>query len=924
MVKRGVKIHIPTVVKELEGCSFIWAEDVEVEDPQGWYAYGEAEVEKLPEEKARVKKKKRVKRDAPLKSTPSYPYEIRVGAYLAMKKGPEEMRKLKKDGVTEHHLEEEYMKQRKPGICRNPAIEQSKLFDVEKLEEEAVKALLNRYASGPLTKSRHNPQTGKTEHYIVLLAMTPGKGDQRKVDEEEEEEEEQSDSDSKPRPEVTGLVYKEEGQREERLRKRMVRRMVRKMVRNAKNSEKKRVKAMRDAERPGKRERERRLKQAARRVKQHARQVRKRARQARKKEETPMEPEKKPKSKREKRKGKLVNKEVKKILLRAPLKASGRPKSSCDGRPEKVNGGSNHGWKAGSREIASETAPASQCKKLSTSQVKKLLKEAMKLSKEANASKTGTESLGAVETPSQQTVSPPHEPDQDQPILPVEDFKDLKQDQLLLSETQEANEYGPEDIGPDHSADVPDLSNNAGEGCEYVVGLTPENSESEEEADSSPSETCPEKQQPTIVEQESRQEERVLPEENSNMPKARKEGCSRAEKGKPKVFKGRSKSVPSLTDDSEAEVKTERDSKANVTDTRDEQPNLPKENSNCNEDLRGLVSSSEEERVEVARTRSKKKKRVKRSRAPTPTLTSDSEEEKHEKLGVRKAWLPLNPSPSLTESSDGETPYLADSEEEEARVGETGGQVGSMKGGSGQSYEALLTVAILKSGENVMLDEPTRGDGSCFSHAIVQQSRRRSVGLYLKSRGKIISDFMHLKESVAQFIKTNTKSQKVESLRVNFEVSQLNMHREGRRRRSWREYWSDMQSHGEDEKYWADDTFVQATAWYLNLPIRIIYAGDDTEGRTVATTDADFFHPIDGEQRPLLYLGYIVNQHYQSLLPLVETDYVPPPGLAQPALVNTLQNTLQALLEAKAKQGTEVSSQKEKKTTSSHPTSRNA
>ena len=305
------------------------------------------------------------------------------------------------------------------------------------------------------------------------------------------------------------------------------------------------------------------------------------------------------------------------------------------------------------------------------------------------------------------------------------------------------------------------------------------------------------------------------------------------------------------------------------------------------------------------------KRRVKKANPPHES-SDEEEEERPMRPRRRKGFLRrVDPSPSLTESSGGETPYLADSsdgEEEEARVGQTGGQIGSMKGGSGESYEALLTVAILKSGENVKLDEPTRGDGSCFSHAIVQQSRRCSVGLFLKSRGKTISDFMHLKKSVAEFIKTNTKSQKVESLRVNFEVSQLNMYREGRRRRSWREYWSDMQKHGEDEKYWADDIFLQATAWYLNLPIRIIYAGDDTGGRIAATTDGDFFPPIDGEQRPLLYLGYIVNEHYQSLLPVVEDDYVPPPGLAQPAVGNALQNALQALLEEKAKQGTEVSS----------------
>ena len=74
----------------------------------------------------------------------------------------------------------------------------------------------------------------------------------------------------------------------------------------------------------------------------------------------------------------------------------------------------------------------------------------------------------------------------------------------------------------------------------------------------------------------------------------------------------------------------------------------------------------------------------------------------------------------------------------------------------------------------------------------------------------------------------------------------------------------------------------------------------------------------DGERRPLLYLGYIVNQHYQSLLPVVEDDYMPP-CLAQPAVDNALQNALQALKEAKAKESTQVSSYK---TTNSHKTSK--
>ena len=245
--------------------------------------------------------------------------------------------------------------------------------------------------------------------------------------------------------------------------------------------------------------------------------------------------------------------------------------------------------------------------------------------------------------------------------------------------------------------------------------------------------------------------------------------------------------------------------------------------------------------------------------------------------------------------------------------------VGNMKGGAGQSYSEVLTIAINKAGEHLKLDEPTLGDGSCFSHAIVQQCRRRPVKLFLQSRGVTVSDFMHLKTSVAQFIQANINTQKVQNLRVNFDVSQLNMHWEGLQKRSWSDYWKDMQR-PKGLRAWADNIFVQATAWYLNLDLRIIYAGANTEGQTVTTTDGNFSPVAGGERRPLLYLGYIVNEHYQSLLPAVEDDYVPP-CLAQPAVDNALQNALQALMEAKAKQGTQVSS---KKTTSSHQTSKSA
>ena len=138
-------------------------------------------------------------------------------------------------------------------------------------------------------------------------------------------------------------------------------------------------------------------------------------------------------------------------------------------------------------------------------------------------------------------------------------------------------------------------------------------------------------------------------------------------------------------------------------------------------------------------------------------------------------------------------------------------------------------------------------------------------------------------------------------------VSQLNMHLEGRMRRSWRQYWTDMQRHGQEERYWADDIFLQATALYLNMDLRIIWAGDNTIGQVATTVDGLFYQVAQGESRPLLYLGYIVNEHYQSLLPVVEDDYMPS-CLAQPAVDNALQKALQALREEKTKQDNQVSS----------------
>ena len=227
----------------------------------------------------------------------------------------------------------------------------------------------------------------------------------------------------------------------------------------------------------------------------------------------------------------------------------------------------------------------------------------------------------------------------------------------------------------------------------------------------------------------------------------------------------------------------------------------------------------------------------------------------------------------------------------------------TMRGGAKQSDQELLTgedvimLGIQRSQEKLKLDSPTPGNGNCCSLALVQQCQRTPVKLFLQSRGITISNFMQLKQEVAQFIQDNKNTPRVQDMWVNFEVSQNTMHYEGFRRRNWGEYWRDMQLDASQMRgirwleCWADDIWLQATAWFLNLDVCIIWAGEDTQGRTVSNVDGNWA-PV-AERKPRLYLGYIVRSHYQSLLPTEEDPL--PQCVAQPALDNVLADVMRTL-----------------------------
>ena len=177
-----------------------------------------------------------------------------------------------------------------------------------------------------------------------------------------------------------------------------------------------------------------------------------------------------------------------------------------------------------------------------------------------------------------------------------------------------------------------------------------------------------------------------------------------------------------------------------------------------------------------------------------------------------------------------------------------------------------LPVAIQHAGLHLKLDADTPGLGNCFSVTMVQQFRRPPVHLFLKSRGIIITSYMVLKRNVKDFVFSHMHTQKIQDLKASFEMSQKSMAEENKdlKPRTWDEYWSDMLLDGQ----WADDTFIQACAWYTNMNIAIVSADHATPEQPFYYLEGTFATKTTG---PTLLVGF-VREHYQSLLPLQEDD----------------------------------------------------
>ena len=126
-----------------------------------------------------------------------------------------------------------------------------------------------------------------------------------------------------------------------------------------------------------------------------------------------------------------------------------------------------------------------------------------------------------------------------------------------------------------------------------------------------------------------------------------------------------------------------------------------------------------------------------------------------------------------------------------------------------------LDESILRCNVPLKRDAYTLGDGNCFPRSIIQQCERYDVQKWLTEQRpwKIASSYHDLRLRVARFA-LETSNDDLRNLKEHYENVQIPLQmEEGIVVRSWNDYWRWMSQ----DRVWADDVFIQATAWYLEL-----------------------------------------------------------------------------------------------------------
>ena len=131
-----------------------------------------------------------------------------------------------------------------------------------------------------------------------------------------------------------------------------------------------------------------------------------------------------------------------------------------------------------------------------------------------------------------------------------------------------------------------------------------------------------------------------------------------------------------------------------------------------------------------------------------------------------------------------------------------------------------LSSTIQKCKLQLKLDNPTEGYGNCFPNAIVQQCRRPEIQNWLLENKPwaIVKSQQALRKQVKNFALKSTHRM-LHDYKTNYETILRNSDK------SWPDYWNEMGHDGA----WVDSLFVQVTAWYMGLDIKVLTTSSKPE-----------------------------------------------------------------------------------------------
>ena len=187
--------------------------------------------------------------------------------------------------------------------------------------------------------------------------------------------------------------------------------------------------------------------------------------------------------------------------------------------------------------------------------------------------------------------------------------------------------------------------------------------------------------------------------------------------------------------------------------------------------------------------------------------------------------------------------------------------------GPGQGEQGLanrIMQGVRRAQLPFKLDTITPGDGNCFSRAVWSQIQRPEIH-------EDYINYDDIKKRVANFVeKTELPMIRAFKERYETEVQPATRKENGGKEETWDAYWQRMLRNQE----WSDSIFIQATAWFLEKDIFIIFSTATPENPfiTISGSWEGPDHPCEGA--PLL-LGYVEGLHYQSLLPIDQQPFRP-------------------------------------------------